>query len=409
MQTEDVREAERRKQQHLDLVVNKIKAIRSGDDSALLNAALYWRKMLKDATDNEGAYDQFLDEALDDAVGTFIDGGWSAVLKTAGADPDQHSAIRRSSGGDKVLEFMGIAKGESVPTNSYIEDWYASYDVKNKTKDLAKAEVEKFAKSHPYINQITKKAVTQWIAKRRLDRVATTTLRRSLTHLHQYWLYLQRIEEVPEEYNPFVGHQLKKKNGGSVDVVGFSPEEVAKIIAGIAREQDQDLKCLVLIAVYSGMRIEEICAMKLSDVAEDRFRVTDAKTKAGVRDVPIHKVLKPLIKHLTKMSKDGYLISGLSENKYGDRSSAIGKRFGRLKKKLGFTTRSHVFHSLRHSFSTALLQAEASSVVIDFLLGHKSGNLAIDTYSDGVSFKQKKDAINKIKGFPVPKECMDLK
>lgn len=34
--------------------------------------------------------------------------------------------------------------------------------------------------------------------------------------------------------------------------------------------------------------------------------------------------------------EDVYLLSGLTPNKYGDRSNAIGKRFGHLKKALGF-------------------------------------------------------------------------
>jgi len=36
----------------------------------------------------------------------------------------------------------------------------------------------------------------------------------------------------------------------------------------------------------------------------------------------------------SESTKDGYVLSGLTTNKYGDRSNAIGKRFGRLKRDL---------------------------------------------------------------------------
>ena len=41
LKTTDLAEAERRKQFHLDLIVNKIKAVREGSDDSLINAALY--------------------------------------------------------------------------------------------------------------------------------------------------------------------------------------------------------------------------------------------------------------------------------------------------------------------------------------------------------------------------------
>ena len=397
LKTEDVREAERRKQQHLDLVVNRIKAVRTGDDSSFMNAALYWRGVLKGAADSEGAYDHFQDAALDEAVSTYINGGWKTVYQTAGTDPDQYEAIKRSPQGERVLKFMGVATGEKVPTTSFIDQWYAAYEVQPKTKDMAKSEVIRFAKEHPYLNQITKKAVTQWLEKRKAEGTATSTLRRSLTSLHQYWQHLQRHEEVAEEYNPFAGHRLKKKNGGHTDVLAFTPNEVALILKAIDAKPDDTLKQLTVIAAYTGMKIEEICAMKVENVTASMLSVVDAKTVSGIRELPIHSKLKPLIKRLKSNSPDGYLISGLSADKYGDRSAAVGKRFGYLKANLGYTSRSHTFHSLRHTFSTALLRADVSPVVTDFLMGHKSGNLAIDTYSDGVSFKQKKDAVAKIK------------
>ena len=45
------------------------------------------------------------------------------------------------------------------------------------------------------------------------------------------------------------------------------------------------------------------------------------------------------------------LFPELTLNKYGERSNAIGKRFGRLKTKLGYGE-DYVFHSFRKGFAT---------------------------------------------------------
>ena len=93
---------------------------------------------------------------------------------------------------------------------------------------------------------------------------------------------------------------------------------------------------LINIGIFTGARIEEICSVKVVDIAAENFTIRDSKTPSGNRQVPIHDQLKGLIKELKNTSQDGYLLSGLSEDKDGKRSGAIGKRFGRLKNQLGF-------------------------------------------------------------------------
>jgi hypothetical protein len=52
-----------------------------------------------------------------------------------------------------------------------------------------------------------------------------------------------------------------------------------------------------------------------------------------------------------KASTDGYVLSGLRANKYGDRSGAASKRLIRLKRALRFG-KQHVFHSIRKTVAT---------------------------------------------------------
>src|SRR5215469_10611045 len=121
----------------------------------------------------------------------------------------------------------------------------------------------------------------------------------------------------------------------------------------------------------------------------DCIEIEDAKTSAGWRQVPIHSKLKKLIARLVKESKDGYVLSGLTVNKYGDRSNAVGKRFGRLKTRLEFGS-SHVFHSIRRTVATLLENAGVPENVSADILGHDKPTMTYGLYSGGASLATKR-------------------
>ena len=79
--------------------------------------------------------------------------------------------------------------------------------------------------------------------------------------------------------------------------------------------------------MWTGARIEELCALPVSKVYDDHFEIEDAKSAAGWRTVPIHSKLAATVARLREASTDGFLLSGLEPNKFGDRSAAMSKRF----------------------------------------------------------------------------------
>lgn len=71
----------------------------------------------------------------------------------------------------------------------------------------------------------------------------------------------------------------------------------------------QTLHDLMRIAALGGMRISEICDLRVGSVEDGVFNVEDAKTKAGIRRVPIHSDLVVLVERRTKdKSGSDYLI-----------------------------------------------------------------------------------------------------
>jgi len=125
------------------------------------------------------------------------------------------------------------------------------------------------------------------------------------------------------------------------------------------------------------------------------FEVEDAKTHAGRRRVPIHSKLQDALQEAVRDSTDGYIIPGLSLDKYGDRSNAIGMRFGALKRGMGFGP-LHVFHSFRKTVATLLQQAGVSEDVAAGIMGHDIPTMSYGLYSEGAALKQMAEAIERI-------------
>lgn len=91
-------------------------------------------------------------------------------------------------------------------------------------------------------------------------------------------------------------------------------------------------------------------------------------------------------------SEDGYLLSGLSYNKYGSRSNAIGKRFGRLKASLDYGP-DLVFHSFRRGVATQFENKKVPEVIAARILGHEFPTMSFGTYSGGADLKTLSEAV----------------
>ncbi|CAH1044714.1 tyrosine-type recombinase/integrase [Halomonas sp. TD01] len=201
--------------------------------------------------------------------------------------------------------------------------------------------------------------------------------------------------------NPFLGHEMPndKKKGKKKEEkrLAFKTEEVKKLYEFAISKQKHHVAYAIKIAGLTGCRIEEVCRLKKSHiVAENGIQslyVEEGKTDASIRKIPIHSSLKPLVEQLVKNAdSDGYLIHTSGGNKYGIRSDSISKAFGRIKRELGYDAR-YVFHSIRKTVITALQHNDVKPLVIASIVGHETGTVTFDIYSEGASAKQKLEAI----------------
>ncbi|MDB6142951.1 MAG: Phage integrase [Pseudomonas sp.] len=237
--------------------------------------------------------------------------------------------------------------------------------------------------------------------------LATKTLNQYRLAGSVFWKWAMKHDirwrdHYKDKLSPFDNHDLPQIRGVArrdAERKDFKLEEISKLYVKALSNGQTALSDLILLGTYTGARIGELCRLRIEHVITvdgvQSFDIVESKTKAGIRVVPVHPALKKLVKRLIEEANDGYLIPTNDRNKYGVRSDALGKAFGRLKTAEGFGPQ-HVFHSIRKTAITQLVRADVAGTLIAELVGHETGTVTFDVYNQGASAKQKLSAISKI-------------
>ncbi|PKH22142.1 hypothetical protein BI292_14855 [Pseudomonas sp. 43NM1] len=299
-----------------------------------------------------------------------------------------------------------IYKPRSPISSSMIEAWamhLVTQIPSAKTRDSHKARVEKIStflttEGAP----LTFDTIHKFLNK---QSGARQTLTNYMWSGRDFWKWAikynaQFREQFTGQQCPFDGHDLPKTGKAAGEsYTPFTRKEVEDLHKK-AREAGKDaLANLIVFGAYTGARLEEIGRIKPEDTIIDEagepvgFKITESKTDAGVRDVPLHPSLIPVYKLLCSQAtvNDGYLFKG-GNNKYGNRLDWLSKQFGQLKK--AKFSDLHVFHSIRKTTTTELHRAGVGLEVLPYIVGHENKSFTLSVYSGGCSFEQKREAIS---------------
>lgn len=389
--TEDRKTADRRAAVLAVQWLSEIEKARTGTSVHLEKDALYWRKVLENTPEE-------LQEITRDLMVHELRAPVDRAAAAAGIKDDDDPAYLELPEYDEVKRKIAIATGELVRLDDHLEEYLSTLKNEAKTIDMKRSSIRKFSAEFQFIQDVKRKDVQRWINRQGQEGKAVATIRRALSELRGYWSYLASIEAVSDETSPFDKLSMpkaSKKDGPEDTRKPFKATEVVRLLNAAVEKRDDELADLIRLGMWTGARIEELCALKVAKVAEGYITIEDAKSAAGWRDVPVHSNLKLTMDRLIKASKDGYVLSGLKANKYGDRSNAVGKRFGRLKSDLGFGP-DFVFHSLRKTVATLLDNAGVPENVAADILGHEKPNITYGLYSGGASLAVMAAAMEKI-------------
>ena len=154
----------------------------------------------------------------------------------------------------------------------------------------------------------------------------------------------------------------------------------------------------ILMCLYTGMRIGEICALKFEDISSvDRVVhirktmqriqnfgneesktsviITPPKSKSSVRDIPLPNFIMNILKNDFNCCEKAYLLSG-DANYVEPRT--LENRFKAVMKSCGIENVN--FHILRHTFATHSIEVGFETKSLSEILGHSSVNITLNRY-----------------------------
>lgn len=112
------------------------------------------------------------------------------------------------------------------------------------------------------------------------------TLRKLKVLLNQMYEYAMKYELCSKDYSQYVDIvKFKDKNPNKTDRSPFGKDEIDALWTGQANIYVQ----IVLMLIYSGVRVSELLDLKRENVHIDEhyFEVVECKTENGIRIVPI--------------------------------------------------------------------------------------------------------------------------
>lgn len=179
--------------------------------------------------------------------------------------------------------------------------------------------------------------------------------------------------------------------------------------------QEFSLTCAgILIALHTGLRIGEICALSWDDVdlktmvihvrhtiarikneinsseKSTRLILDTPKTKASARDIPISSLLLPVIFKLRSISSQGFILTG---NSTFLQPRTFEYRYHKELKRCNIEPIN--FHVLRHTFATRCVEVGVDVKSLSEMLGHANVNITLNTYVHS-SLEMKRNQLEKL-------------
>lgn len=183
-------------------------------------------------------------------------------------------------------------------------------------------------------------------------------------------------------------------------------------------ESDDECKFGVLLALFTGLRIGEICALRWGDVSlserslrirstlqrltvvdeEDalisrtKIVITDPKSNNSAREIPMTDFVYGICRRYYKSDRNAFVLTGTC--RYME-PRTLQYRFRKYMKECEL--HDVHFHTLRHTFATRCVEVEFEIKSLSEILGHANPNITLARYVH-TSMRLKRENMEKLNG-----------
>jgi integrase len=255
--------------------------------------------------------------------------------------------------------------------------------------------------------------------------LAYATLEKYLNQLHRFFEWAVNEDKISKNMAKGLKPNAVKPSGAEAKLP-FDTAELRRIIArpiytgciddgrGFAKSGENIIRrsryWLPLIALFSGLRLEEILQLTPSHVRVSPLghpfivltKDMDLKNSNAEREIPLHPKLLAfgLDAWIDRRRKrpDALLFDDVTADRYGTRSPIFSKRFRADLKhlQLGSRRAKLTFHSFRHTFKSALDNANVPADEKDELCGWTRNSRTARRYGNGITADALKQWIDKV-------------
>lgn len=199
------------------------------------------------------------------------------------------------------------------------------------------------------------------------------------------------------EDNPIKEIKCPKSNKKTIPVRALTVDEQKKLL-NVLKNEDIRYSDIMLLSMFTGMRIGECCALMVEDINLDDRTISvnktvargkygknvfnETKTSAGTRTLFVNDDVTDFLRTIIGRKKSGLLFMSsnhnlVTTNQVNYSYSAALKSFGIVDK----TVYGRVdLHSLRHTYTTRCIESGMPAKVLQKILGHMDINITLNTY-----------------------------
>lgn len=217
------------------------------------------------------------------------------------------------------------------------------------------------------------------------------TLRKLKVFFGQLYDYALKNEIVTKNYSEYVDIlKYKDRNPNKYDRQKFTDEEIKMLWT----KRDDKYFQIILMLIYSGVRVSELLDLKKENVHIDKqyFEVVASKTDSGIRTVPISDKVLPFWKQWHD-SESKYLLhmdDGKTQFQYRNYYDSY------FKPCMDLFSLKHKPHDTRHTCISMLAQADINPTTIKKIVGHSGAMSLTEKVYTHLDIQELVNAINKI-------------
>jgi len=332
-------------------------------------------------------------------------------------DPDGHllttdiieaEGIEKQFGVEGAQTFQRIAFGKHTPVSDVIETWLSDIAATKQTGKEYRGIVNEFLEwnnDRVGVEEVTKRTVADYVTGHlKPQGLSAPTINKKVYTLSNKWDWLVRRGYAKENVWSRQGVPKSKDHRGGTEKENkraFTDDEVRALLSNMP---DRTMADFVTTLLLTGMRRDDLAEVTVDEVSGGWFHLTQGKTQSAVRRVPIHPDIQPIVdRRCADKASHEYLFHEIGAANHS-RADALGKKFGRYRKKIGVdepngSRGSRVdMHSTRRWFITKAEQAGHDPWTIGFVVGHQSSrnNMTLH-YSAGPSDDQLRAVVESVK------------